>query len=64
MECSGTSLSAGSAIFVSNAEEEVRILSNEVRDLKIRVSQEEKIIANLKNQQQNKQSLTCTGEVL
>ena len=53
MECSGTSPSAGSANVVSNAEEEVRSLSNEVRDLKIRVGQQEKIIANLKNQQQN-----------
>ena len=51
MECSGTSPSAGSV--VSNAEEEVRSVSNEVRDLKIRVGQQEKIIANLKNQQQN-----------
>ena len=53
MECSGTSLFAGSANVVSNAEEAVRSLSNEVRDLKIRVGQTEKIIANLKNQQQN-----------
>ena len=53
IECSGTSRSAGSANVVSNAEEEVRSLSNEVRDLKIRVGQQEKIIANLKNQQQN-----------
>ena len=53
MECSGTSPSAGSANVVSNAEEEVRSLSNEVRDLKIRVGQQEKIIANLKNQEQN-----------
>ena len=53
MECSATSPSAGSANVVSNAEEEVRSLSNEVRDLKIRVGQQEKIIANLKNQQQN-----------
>ena len=53
MECSGTSLSAGFANVVSNAEEEVRSLSNEVGDLKIRVGQQEKITANLKNQQQN-----------
>ena len=53
MECSGTSLSASSASDVSNAEEGVRSLSNEVRDLKIRVGQQEKIIANLKTQQQN-----------
>ena len=53
MECSGTSPSVGSANVVSNAEEEVRSLSNEVRDLKIRVGQQEKMIANSKNQQQN-----------
>ena len=48
MQCSGTSPSAGSANVVSNAEEEVRSLSNEVRDLKMRVGQQEKIIDNLK----------------
>ena len=42
MECSGTSRSAGSANDVSNAEEEVRSLSNEVRDLRIRVGQQQK----------------------
>ena len=53
MERSGTSLSPGSANVI-NAEEEVRSLSNEVRDLEIRVGQQEKIIANLRNEQQNK----------
>ena len=54
MDCSGTSLAErGSENVVSNAEEQVRSLSNEVRDIKIRVRQQEKVIANLKNQQQN-----------